>query len=184
MKQYLTSIARFISAFFNPLLMMGMVAGVFGWVTGHWYTVAALVGAVIVLMVFIILAVISGMVTDIDLSRRQQRPWFVFSAVGVVGLTGLLRDVVFWPYYMTILIWLLLFGAITLRWKISGHTGVATLAIIFFTMLTQGSAWPLFGLIPVIAWSRVHLGRHTIAQTIAGTLLSLAVAGSSWYLLS
>jgi membrane-associated phospholipid phosphatase len=43
-------------------------------------------------------------------------------------------------------------------------------------------AWSLFGVllplvigVPLMAWARVRLRRHTVAQTIAGLLLGLAI---------
>lgn len=181
MKRQIEIFARFISLISNPLLMMGLVAAVFGFVTGHWYTVLALFCAVIILALMIAVAVRLGTISDFELSRRQERPWFVLSAAGLIGLTGLVHDVVFWPYYVAMLLWLVLFGTITLRWKISGHTGIATLVVLFLTKLVGDAAILLGLLIPLIAWSRVHLGRHTRTQVIGGTVLSLVVVWVSWF---
>lgn len=71
---------------------------------------------------------------------------------------------------LTALIQALIFTLITLRWKISGHTaGMANLAIL-------GGA--LVGWMPLWVWvcrwwlgRRVYLRRHTIWQTVAGSLL-------------
>jgi membrane-associated phospholipid phosphatase len=67
----------------------------------------------------------------------------------------------------------LIFG-ITLRWKISVHSaaaaGIATLA-----WSLAGTVLPLVIGVPVIAWARVRLRRHTIAQTIAGSVLGLTI---------
>jgi len=64
--------------------------------------------------------------------------------------------------------------AITLRWKISMHTTFAAAASTFAWTLT-GVLLPLLLGVPLVAWARVRLGRHTIAQTIAGGAMGLAV---------
>jgi membrane-associated phospholipid phosphatase len=66
---------------------------------------------------------------------------------------------------------------INLRWKISGHSmGVAvpttTLAFVF-------GPWGLLCglLLPPVMWSRVYLRKHTVAQVLAGALVSFALMG-------
>lgn len=67
--------------------------------------------------------------------------------------------------------------AVTAFWKVSIHTaGIAgTVAV-----LTIRFGWPALAGIPVVAlvaWSRVALGAHTVAQVLAGGLLGAAVGG-------
>lgn len=59
-------------------------------------------------------------------------------------------------------------------WKISVHGATAGFA--------AAVLWSVTGLLPVSAglvlamiWSRVHLGRHTLAQALAGTALGISV---------
>ena len=69
---------------------------------------------------------------------------------------------------------ILLVLVITLRWKISGHcTSAAGLA--FLTVALYGeNVIPLTLIVPIIAWSRIRLRRHTIPQTLAGSFLGAA----------
>lgn len=64
----------------------------------------------------------------------------------------------------------LLFG-ITLVWQISVHTAtVAGMAT--FAVLALGPLAAVFlPLVPLVAWARVYLGRHTVSQCIAGASL-------------
>ncbi|MDO0910972.1 hypothetical protein QQM39_08920 [Streptomyces sp. DT2A-34] len=58
--------------------------------------------------------------------------------------------------------------AVTRFWKISVHTTVCALAV---TALAFDVGIGLLGLAPVVAlvaWSRVRLNSHTVAQTLAG----------------
>lgn len=68
----------------------------------------------------------------------------------------------------------LLFLTITLRWKISLHCAVAANLALAGLVLLGGVAAPLLALVPLVAWARVHLRRHTVAQTAAGALLGVA----------
>ena len=80
------------------------------------------------------------------------------------------------------LIQILLVFLITLKWKISGHcTSAAGLS--FLAIALYGEAViPLTLIIPVIAWSRIRLGRHTLYQTIAGSFLGAVTVIGILYL--
>lgn len=126
-----------------------------------------------------------GLVTDLDVQIREQRirP-MVFTTV-CVGLAGFVLMLGAAPWQMIVVaaaLWVqtvVIFG-ITLRWKISVHcttaAGVATLAWIL-----AGTPLPLLVGVPLVAWSRVRLRRHTLAQTAAGTMLGLVIfLGAFW----
>ena len=66
------------------------------------------------------------------------------------------------------------FSVITPLWKISFHTSVTTGCIIVLALLVNLNLVWLFLLIPLIAWARVYRERHTLLQTVAGTLLATA----------
>ncbi|HZJ02151.1 MAG TPA: phosphatase PAP2 family protein, partial [Thermoleophilia bacterium] len=69
--------------------------------------------------------------------------------------------------------------SITYWWKISFHT--ATLAASVLVLAQQFGQVALLGLLLVAAvgWSRVRLGRHTVAQVLAGTAVSLLVTSAA-----
>jgi membrane-associated phospholipid phosphatase len=79
------------------------------------------------------------------------------------GLTG---------FGVGLLGWLLGFALITLRTKISGHMAILTLTL-GYCILWFGAYW-LIGLIflPLVAWSRLVLKRHTLVEVIGGILYS------------
>lgn len=66
----------------------------------------------------------------------------------------------------------IVFSAITPLWKISFHTSVTTGCIIVLMLLVHFNLIWLFLLIPLIAWARVYREKHTLLQTIAGTILA------------
>lgn len=65
---------------------------------------------------------------------------------------------------------------VTIRWKISQHvSGVAVACVLVAGTLGIG-AFPVLLLVPIVAWARVKLGAHTLAQTVVGGLAGTGVA--------
>ncbi len=131
-------------------------------------------------LLYIIIGVRLGKLSDIDVSRRSQRfgP-FLFGIISVaigwivLSLTNGPRNL------QTVMIMTVFSGIImmiiTLWWKISMHAsslgGVATM----LTVLYGAVMLPLFVLLVLVSWSRVVLRRHTIPQVIAGSLAGIVL---------
>jgi hypothetical protein len=119
--------------------------------------------------------------TDRHLRVRQQRPvpFLAGMASVLAGLAMLL--VLDAPRQLVALVVAMLTGlaatlVVTLWWKLSVHTAAAggTVAIL---ALTFGPALTLtVPAVALVAWSRVRLGDHTPAQTLAGAALGGLVA--------
>lgn len=71
-------------------------------------------------------------------------------------------------------------GLVTLWWKISFHASYVTLFSVIFIYVYGIAALPVLVLVPAVAWARVVMNRHTVAQVAAGTLVT---GGLSAYLL-
>ena len=69
----------------------------------------------------------------------------------------------------------ILFLLITLRWKISLHCAAAAILAELLLIYFGPMAAPFAMSVPLIAWSRLYLRRHTLAQTIAGASLGIAI---------
>jgi membrane-associated phospholipid phosphatase len=119
--------------------------------------------------------------TDRHLRTRQQRPAPLLAGIAsvVAGLAALVAlDA---PRQLVALVVAMLTGlaatlVVTLWWKLSVHTAAAsgTVAIL---ALTCGPALTLtIPTVALVAWSRVRLGDHTPAQTVAGAALGGLVA--------
>ncbi|MHB1355340.1 MAG: DMT family transporter [Anaerolineae bacterium] len=65
---------------------------------------------------------------------------------------------------------------VTTRWKISQHVSGVAVACVLVTGTLGVAALPVLLLIPIVAWARVRLGAHTLAQTAAGGLAGTGVA--------
>lgn len=131
-------------------------------------------------MVYILLGVRSGKLSDIELSRRTERtgPFLFGIASATMGLFVLLS--MHGPKNLeTVLMSTAVSGGImlvtTLWWKISIHTssmaGAATMLIALYGVVML----PAFLLLMLVGWSRVVLRRHTVAQVVVGSLLGIAL---------
>lgn len=125
----------------------------------------------------------SGRITDLDVQVRQQRfrPMILALACGAAGWIVLVLGAA--PLALVAVacaLWLqmLIIFWVTLRWKISVHSAAAGgVAILLWHLL--GTPLPLLLGVPLIAWSRVRLRRHTLAQTVAGALLGFVLLGTA-----
>jgi len=132
-------------------------------------------------LLYIIIGVRLGKLSDIDVSRRTQRVGpFIFGIVSVMigwfvlTLTNGPRNL------QTVMIITAFSGiimmVITFWWKISMHAssfgGVATM----LTALYGAVMLPLFVLLILVSWSRVVLRRHTVPQVIAGSLAGIVLS--------
>jgi membrane-associated phospholipid phosphatase len=62
---------------------------------------------------------------------------------------------------------------VTLRWKISGHGAAIGSMTVFLWGLYGTPAFMSILAIPLVAWSRLKLRRHTLMQTIAGSITGI-----------
>ncbi|MDM8529452.1 phosphatase PAP2 family protein, partial [Anaerolineales bacterium HSG24] len=65
---------------------------------------------------------------------------------------------------------------ITLFWKISFHVATISTAFVALVIVVGLKAWPVLLLIPLTAWSRVRLQRHTPHQVLMGCLIGILIA--------
>ena len=135
---------------------------------------------------YIMYLVRNGIVTDFHLNVRRERtkPFilmtansaFVLLIMSLLGAPKLILIVL-----ATAVLQLLFMLLITLRWKISGHcTAVAGLIVLALTLFGE-NALPFVALVPLVAWSRIRLKRHTFAQTVAGIALGVITVSSLLY---
>lgn len=132
-------------------------------------------------LLYIIIGVRLGKLSDIDVSRRSQRAGpFIFGIVSVM-IGWLVLTLTNGPRNLqTVMIITVCSGiimmVITFWWKISMHAsslgGVATM----LTVMYGAVMLPLFVLLVVVSWSRVALRRHTVPQVIAGSFAGIVLS--------
>lgn len=190
-KAWPTKLAYWISEIGSPpltglatLLLIGFVLAS----TQAWQWIGLYLLMTIVLpCLYIAWLVHKGLVTDFHLPVREERirPLIFAGAMVLLGWSAIHWAAVPSPLRMFATVnavQAIIFFLITLRWKISLHcAAAATLAQLAITFL-GAFALPLSVSVPLIAWSRVHLKRHTLAQTIAGACLGIAVVTPALFL--
>jgi len=117
-----------------------------------------------------------GLVSDLDVRRREERPRPLAFTLAALAFSAtlfwlnptppLLRGLVAAHFAQTTLVL-----AITLRWKISMHGAAIAACVALLLHVVGPQAAPALAAVPLVAWARVRLHRHTPAQTLAGAAL-------------
>jgi membrane-associated phospholipid phosphatase len=128
-----------------------------------------------------------GKVTDIHLPKREERtrPYVATlgsSGAALMGLNGLGAPSLLVLAGASGWVLTALLFAITLRWKISTHCAAAAALAALAIGVRGAPALPLFAIVPMVAWSRVRLGRHDRAQVLAGAFVGAVVTATVWVL--
>jgi hypothetical protein len=138
--------------------------------------------AVLVPSLYVVWLVRLGQVSDIHMRVRAERirPMAVMLSMTVLSAVGLIvgqAPRLLQLFAVVNLIQILIFSAVTMRWKISLHSaGAANFAVLGWA-LGGFAGWFLPLVLPVIIWSRLRLRYHTVMQTIAGALLGGGLLG-------
>jgi membrane-associated phospholipid phosphatase len=205
----LTVFATAVTYLLNPLLLpvvgFVVVAHVQG-ATPIVTTWVALIGLAFFKVIPLgILAVLirRGRIDTVEVRAREQRtiPFLLGMASMMAGALAFLLVDLEPARLVSLLAMISVFSAgvltvITLRWKISVHASAAGalfgLAAFFAyeqTAVVQTSIdmWPVAFLagvcIPLVGWSRVHLGAHSRGQVLAGTIFGFIMSTGPLYLL-
>lgn len=192
-KRFSYKLAYILSRMFDTSVTVFLVAMVFvlkAEARLPWILVMGL-GDLVLPIIFLVTSFRAGRIRDLDLTHRNERVvWFTIAAAFWVLtlLVVLIFDSINAPDIMKLFqIWLAVFGvlnaAITYAWKISGHAMVATALSLWLSFLwNPWFALLLITLLPLIAWARLRLNKHTPAQLVAGFLLMLLVTPAIWLL--
>jgi membrane-associated phospholipid phosphatase len=135
--------------------------------------------AILTPLLYLFWLVRHGRVTDLDVQLREQRMRPLLFTIACNGAAWVLLILGAAPSLMVVLagvLWVQMSAifAITLFWKISVHCAAAAVAATLIWSLT-GTPLPLLIGVPIVAWSRVRLRRHTVPQTVGGALLGIAI---------
>jgi len=183
--------AQMVSRLFSPPVLI--CAGIFlaalaidtaaGWLWSGFYLAVAL----LIPVAYIAWKVRRGELTDFHMRVREQRikPMSLSLACAVLALAILAAAKA--PAVLTIFAGVGVFQVaflllVTLRWKISGHSTAIAGWSLFMVALFGKFALPVLLLIPLVAWARVRLNRHELAQTIAGSAAGIAFILVTLYL--
>ena len=155
--------------------------------TGAWTLVVAVFYSVLP-MVFLVRGARRGRWDGHWVRQRERRliPLLMCLASTMAGLVILLlgsapTDVVAlaWAMVATLVVCIV----ITQYWKVSIHAAVAGGAAATMLLLHGLVMLPLLVLVLAVAWSRVRVADHTVAQVVAGSLVGPMAGGVVFLLL-
>ena len=190
------SLARAISDVSSPPVMAVPALAIGAWASHSPGTYRCALAyyciAVLLPVVYVVWAVRAGRIADFHLSNRRERvgPFVVSLVCGLsawIVLVAMGAPRGFGVFVLAMLFQTLLLFLITLVWQVSVHTaGVAGL-VTFACLVVGPGATLLIGVVPLVAWARLYLGRHTMAQTVVGALVGsscftilFALHGIAW----
>ena len=183
--------ANLVSTVFSPALMVFYAVILCSYSLDHsarflWTSLFVLL-FVLAPTAYVFYLMSRGKVTDFHISVREERirplsvvfiySVFALALYGFVGGPGALVTLGYSCLALTGL-WIL----VSLYWKISGHcAAIGALGAMVFVYPHETLMFVFPPLALLIAWSRVRLGCHSPAQTLAGLALGIAVF---WFFLS
>jgi hypothetical protein len=128
-----------------------------------------------------------GWFSNPDLSRRQERALplaigavSVMAAILLVHIAGGAQAVVDSLYAMAFVLAIGL--GVTFIWKVSLHVAAMTGAVIILGQLLGAVCVLLVPLVILVAWSRLELREHTLAQVGAGAVVGLVGTAQAYLL--
>ena len=145
--------------------------------------------AVSILPVFLIIVYLvhSQKLEGIFVSPRRQRNkiYLLASVCAVVGCIILLylgAPLVLVATFVAGLSAILIFTCINLLWKISLHTAFIAASVTVLIILYGSIGTVTAVLLPPIAWARIELEHHSLAQVAAGAILAALIVVVVFYL--
>jgi len=154
-----------------------------------WWALFISMISVVMPCCFVILQVKRGKATDFDIYLRAQRFWPYIVSISCGAVSWLVLAAAHAPQLFIVLSGAsvgqgLIMFVINQRWKISAHAaGTASIAVVIWQLFGAAGS-PALLIIPLVGWSRVRLGRHSVRQVIAGSALGASIflgALAIWY---
>ncbi len=135
---------------------------------------------ILAVALFVIIGVFLGAFSNFDVSKREQRPLlFSFSAFAIFCyLLSLI--VLHGPRILFLALFTIVLGLIAIvivnKWiKASIHVAIVTSVVLLMVIIYKGYSFLLLPLIPLLAWSRVKTKKHTLMETIIGSILGIVI---------
>jgi hypothetical protein len=178
-----TNLARWASVVAHPFVMVALMVGVATARIGALNDAAANIGivalfAILPVAVLMIRQVRRGAWATADASQPHERS--VLYAVGVASILGLVFYLIASRPHSILLrgslvaLALLLVCAVVTRWiKVSLHASAAALTATALILFGSPVGWAVAGVLPILCWSRLALGRHKPIELALGVGLGI-----------
>lgn len=178
-----TRLAWAVSTALHPFVSSVVLVGAAAWPRASRAqassAVLAVLAAIVPVAILMVVQVRRGRWENADASNVAERP--ILYAVALAGLSAVVgwftvRDPAsfFLRGASTVLV-MLVVAALAMRWvKVSLHVAFVALAATVLTLSGSAAGYALIPAVPAVAWSRLVLARHSVAELICGAALGLA----------
>lgn len=178
------TLARVISFLTNPIFVLFPIPYLLVYRFGYGHILAlkwtfftflfSLIGGI-----FVIYEVKNKVFSDMDVSKREQRPLLFTVSAGITIIYLVSLFIFRAPPVLFITVWgimlgILLASVVNTKIKASIHVGAITSAIITVIML-YNLPFLLLLIIPVVGWARIKIKRHTVPEVFTGFFLGIAL---------
>jgi len=183
------TVAHIISLIANPIVGCLLLFLLLAVLHPAWDTALVWVGTPLVLgsLGLLVVGRWQGWWTDWDMPRLAERQRYLPGVWGSMLISLALAHAATVPrplaaLMLGIAIWLTLAIAISMRWKVSLHVSGMALVAVFAALYWGGWGLWIVGSVPlVVAWARLSLHRHTLAQVLVGALIGALSMGLAWH---
>lgn len=169
--------SKFISRLFHPVLMFPLVLTLlFVHHNALEGLAVTLVVSFVIPLIYLLLRMKAGKVSNFDISDRKQRyPIYFVSLMGmIVSLTYsyLYLPLELFNEFLRLFILAVVIMVINFKVKLSIHTALMIVLGIVLVSYYEFSLW-IFLLAPLVAYSRVTLKRHVPLEVVLGVIVPL-----------
>jgi hypothetical protein len=177
-------LARWISILFDSSILSLPIFLAFGYASsqtpGLLWAILALLIVTGIPLAYLLIGIKGGWVSDMELSRREERPRFILVSLSSDVLALLVLRFLGGPHLLTLIVLTyfclaIVMFSISSFWKISMHmAGVGGFSTALVFVFGAPAVWAFLSL-PLVAWARLHRRKHNIPQLIAGALAGAIV---------
>lgn len=177
-------LARWVSILFDSSILSLPIFLALGYVSAR---TLGLLWAVLMLLIvtgiplaYLFIGLKRGWVSDMELTRREERPRFILVSLSSDVLALLVLHFFRGPHLLTVIVLTyfclaIVMFSISSFWKISMHmAGVGGFSTALVFVFGWPALWAFLSLL-LVAWARLHRRKHNVSQLIVGTLAGVLV---------
>lgn len=188
-------LAQSLSLIFNPIFFFLLIPYVIVYKQTNnslyalkWEIFSALF--IFIGLLLVVVGRVKKVFSDFDLSNKEERSRFYVYLV-YIAISYLLVSLFFKGVYFSIsiiafgiLLSVVVFSFVNRYVKASIHMASACAFILTISILDKSltTFWLTFWILPIIAWSRLYLKRHTMVEIITGSVLGVTITAFTFFI--
>lgn len=178
-------LAQIISTILNPIVLISPVPYLLVLKTtnnkalANFWEIFSLI-FIVIFSLFILIGIEQKIFSDIDISKRKQRPLLFTFAIGLCAIYIVFLYLFNGPQVLfmvafTLILGLVIFELVNRTTKASLHVGTVAAFSTSLFIVYDGYLILTFLLIPLVAWARIKNHNHTKMQTLIGAALGILI---------